>query len=73
MPPTDQLVYKRSKIVLRSDADPPELYIDDKRVPLKASHGKKSFTSLWVPFRSFPTLMDLAKEIIDRAIRIKPQ
>jgi len=72
LPGTDQIVnYKGSKILLRPDANPSELYVDDKPVPLEQSHGGKSFTSLWVPFRSFPTLIDLAKEIVDRAIRIK--
>jgi hypothetical protein len=62
----DQILnYKGTKLVLRPDANPPELLVDDRPAPLEVSHNRRSYFTLWIPHRTFPSLLELAKALVD--------
>lgn len=64
--PDHEEVYANKKIVIRYVQDFPQLWIDGKNIPLKRTADGKAFLTKASPFRSFGSVLELAKHLIDQ-------
>lgn len=67
--PVEEFIYNARKVVINTDAAPPQVTIDDEDIPIFRSKESGRFVATeHFGFNAFDSLVVLAKEVIDQVI-----